>query len=141
MNIISIPIIICRGSPTLMYSMNVYCPAVITSAFGGVENGDAKHMLAPNVTAKRYGTGLQSICMALCMAIGAMSTAVAVLLMNIVISDVVKYMPAMSTVGPYMPNPVASELDISSDVPVFSSACDIGSMAAMSTMLSMFMVL
>ena len=74
--------------------MKVYCPAGITSAFGGVENGDAKHMLAPNVTAKRKGTGFTPTCMALLSAMGAKSTAVAVLLMNIVINEVVKYMPA-----------------------------------------------
>ena len=62
----------------------------MTRAFGGVENGEAKHMLAPTATAKRRGTGLMPICAALCMAIGASSTAVAVLLMNIVINDVVK---------------------------------------------------
>ena len=35
--------------------MKVYCPAGMTSALGGVENGEAKHMLAPTVTAKRNG--------------------------------------------------------------------------------------
>ncbi len=29
----------------------------MTNALGGVEKGDAKHMLAPTVTAKRKGTG------------------------------------------------------------------------------------
>ena len=57
-NIITMPMIICSGSPTFMKSMNVYCPAGMTRAFGGVENGDAKHMLAPTVTANRNGTGL-----------------------------------------------------------------------------------
>lgn len=33
--------------------MNVYCPAGITSALGGVENGEAKHMLAATVTANK----------------------------------------------------------------------------------------
>ena len=70
--------------------MNVYCPAGITSAFGGVEKGDAKHRLAPNVTAKRNASGLTPNPTALSMAIGASSTAVAVLLMKSVISDVVK---------------------------------------------------
>ena len=70
--------------------MNVYCPAGITSALGGVENGEAKHILAPTVTANKKGTGLTPICMALCRAIGASKTAVAVLLINIVINEVVK---------------------------------------------------
>ena len=70
--------------------MKVYCPAGITRALGGVENGEAKHMLAPTVTAKRSGTGLIPICAALCKAIGASNTAVAVLLINMVINDVVK---------------------------------------------------
>ena len=35
--------------------MNVYCPTGITSAFGGVEKGEAKHMLAATVTANRNG--------------------------------------------------------------------------------------
>lgn len=80
--------------------MNLYCPAGITSAFGGVEKGEAKHMLAPTATAKRNGTGLIPICMALCKAIGASSTAVAVLLMNMVSKDVVKYIPAIRANGP-----------------------------------------
>ena len=70
--------------------MNVYWPAGITSALGGVEKGEAKHMLAPTATAKRKGTGLASICTALCNAMGARSTAVAVLLINMVSSEVVK---------------------------------------------------
>ena len=70
--------------------MNVYCPAGMTKALGGVEKGEAKHMLAATVTANRNGTGLTPICCALCSAMGANSTAVAVLLMNIVISEVVK---------------------------------------------------
>ena len=75
--------------------MKVYCPAGITRAFGGVEKGEAKHMLAPTVTANRKGVGLAPIPIALLRAIGAISTAVAVLLMNMVMSDVVKYIPAM----------------------------------------------
>ena len=70
--------------------MNVYCPAGITKALGGVEKGEAKHILAATVTANRKGTGLTPICRALCRAMGAISTAVTVLLMNIVISEVVK---------------------------------------------------
>ena len=77
--------------------MNVYRPACITSALGGVENGEAKHMLAPRATAKRNGYGLSPTSVAEAKAIGAMSTAVAVLLMNMVRSDVVKYIPAKST--------------------------------------------
>ena len=46
--------------------------------------------LAPTVTANRKGTGLTPICIALCKAIGASRTAVAVLLINIVINEVVK---------------------------------------------------
>ena len=61
----------------------------MTSALGGVEKGEAKHRLAPNVTAKRNGRGFTFNDMALCMAIGAMSTAVAVLLINNVINEVV----------------------------------------------------
>lgn len=70
--------------------MKVYWPAGMTNALGGVENGDAKHMLAPRVTANRKGTGLTPICSALCKAMGASNTAVAVLLMNMVIREVVK---------------------------------------------------
>ena len=70
--------------------MKVYWPAGITKALGGVENGDAKHMLAATVTAKRNGTGLTPNWTALCKAIGAIRTAVTVLLMNIVIRDAVK---------------------------------------------------
>ena len=62
----------------------------MTSALGGVENGEAKHRLAPYVTANRKGKGLTPKATALCMAIGASRTAVAVLLMNRVISEVVR---------------------------------------------------
>ena len=72
----------------------------MTRALGGVEKGDAKQRLAPSVTAKRNGTGLTPTCMALFMAIGAISTAVSVLLMNMVINDVVKYIPPISNSGP-----------------------------------------
>ena len=48
---------ICRGRPTLMKSLNVYCPAGNTNALGGVEKGDAKHIEAATVTAKRKGLG------------------------------------------------------------------------------------
>ena len=68
--------------------MNEYWPADITSAFGGVENGDAKHMLAATVTANINGTGLIPTGIAHCSAIGAISTAVTVLLMKIVMRDV-----------------------------------------------------
>ena len=62
----------------------------MTRAFGGVENGDAKHKDAPNVTAISIGNGLTPKSMALCTAMGARSTAVAVLEMNKVIIDVVR---------------------------------------------------
>ena len=70
--------------------MNEYWPAGMTRALGGVENGEAKHMLAATVTAKRKGVGLTPMPMALYKAMGAISTAVTVLEMNIVISEVVK---------------------------------------------------
>ena len=70
-----------------------------------------------------------------------MSTAVAVLLMNIVRSDVVKYIPARRIIGLIVPSEATSEWLMSSDVPVFSRAVAMGIMAAMSTMLSQLMVL
>ena len=81
---------ICSGKPTFTYSMNVYCPAFMTRALGGVENGDAKHMLAATATAKSIGTGLTPALMAEARAIGDINTAVAVLEMKRVSSDVVK---------------------------------------------------
>ena len=62
----------------------------MSSGQPGVENGEAKHMLAPSVTANRNGYGLKPVSIADVSAMGAISTAVAVLLMNIVSSDVVK---------------------------------------------------
>ena len=82
--------IICSGRPTLIKSIKVYCPAGMTSAFGGVENGDAKHIDAATDMAKRNDIGLTPTPIAHCMAIGAISTAVTVLLINIVIIDVAK---------------------------------------------------
>ena len=70
--------------------MKVYCPAGITKALGGVENGEAKHIEAPTVTAKRNDNGLTPTPTAHWRAIGAISTAVTVLLMNIVIVEVAK---------------------------------------------------
>ena len=64
----------------------------MTSALGGVENGEAKHMLAPRVTAKRNANGLTLSSVAALMAIGAISTAVAVLLINIVSNDIGPYL-------------------------------------------------
>ena len=88
---------ICNGSPTLMKSIKVYCPAGNTRALGGVEKGDAKHIDAATVTAKRKGMGLTSMPTAHCRAMGAMSTAVTVLLMKMVISEVAKYTAASTT--------------------------------------------
>ena len=80
--------------------MNVYFPADITNALGGVENGLAKHMLAATVTAKRNGYGLTPKPIAELIAMGAIITAVAVLLINKVMIDVVKYIPANTTTCP-----------------------------------------
>ena len=88
--IITMPMRIWRGRPTLMKSMNVYWPAGNTRALGGVEKGDAKHIDAATVTAKRKGVGLTPIPTAHCKAMGAMSTAVTVLLMKMVIIEVAK---------------------------------------------------
>ena len=85
--------------------------------------------------------GIFTFKMAHCIAMGAMSTAVAVLLMNIVRSDVVKYIPARRIIGLMVPSEATSEWLMSFDVPVFSSAVAMGIMAAMSTMLSQLMVL
>ena len=93
-------------------------------------------MLAPRVTAKRKGRGLTPTSMAALMAIGAISTAVAVLLMNIVSREVVKYMPQSNAMGPTQPKSDTSEWLTSADVPVFSSAVAMGIMAAISTTLS-----
>ncbi len=79
--------------------------------------------------------------MALSRAIGAISTAVAVLLIKSVIKDVVKYTPAKSIRGPKLPNVATSDPDIISDTPVFSRANDIGIMAAIKTILSQLIVL
>ena len=50
-------------------------------------------------------------------------------------------MPASSTIGPNVPRLSTSKLDTIVDAPVFSKAVDIGIMAAISTILSQFMVL
>ena len=133
--------IICRGKPTLIKSMKVYCPAGITRAFGGVENGEAKHIDAATETAKRKGIGLTPTPIAHCMAIGAISTAVTVLLINIVIIEVAKYTAANATYVPLEPNVLTIKSAIAVDTPVFSSAVDIGSIAAKSTMVCQLIVL
>ena len=57
---------------------------------GGVENGEAKHILAPTATANSKGTGLTPQLIAAERAIGAISTALAVFEINIVKSEVAK---------------------------------------------------
>ena len=57
-----------------------------------MENGEAKHMLAPRVTAKRNANGLTLSSVAALKAMGAISTAVAVLLINIVSNDIGPYL-------------------------------------------------
>lgn len=47
----------CNGNPTFTKSAKVYCPAGITNALGGVEKGDAKHMLEATDTANRNAAG------------------------------------------------------------------------------------
>ena len=113
----------------------------MTRALGGVENGEAKHIEAPTVTAKRNGTGLTPMPMAHWRAIGAISTAVTVLLMKIVITDVAKYTAARATYGPLDPKAFTMKSAIMAEVPVFYSAVDIGSMAAKSTIVCQLMVL
>ena len=61
--------------------------------------------------------------------------------MNIVMKEVVKYIPAISSMGLYPPSVETSEPEIHSETPVFCSATDIGIIAAMSTMLSQLIVL
>ena len=62
----------------------------MTRALGGVEKGEAKHMLEPRATAKRNGRGLAPELTATLMAMGDMRTAVAVLLMKNVSSVAVR---------------------------------------------------
>ena len=60
----------------------------MTNALGGVEKGEAKHMLAATVTAMRKGTGLTPCSIAAESAMGAMSNAVTVLEMKKVSKEV-----------------------------------------------------
>lgn len=113
----------------------------MTRAFGGVEKGDAKHIEAATVTAKRNGIGLTPTPKAHCRAIGAISTAVTVLLINIVIIDVAKYTAANATYVPLEPKVLTIKSAIAVDTPVFSNAVDIGSIAAKSTMVCQLIVL
>ena len=98
-------------------------------------------MLDDTATAKRRGMGLMPAEMAEDNAMGDISTAVAVLDINMVSRDVVKYMAASSATGPNVPMLPTNASDIRVEAPVFSNAVDIGIMAAMSTMLSQLMVL
>ena len=129
------------GRPTLMKSMKVYCPAGITKALGGVEKGEAKHIEAATVTAKRKGIGLIPMPIAHCSAMGAISTAVTVLLMKMVMIDVAKYTAASAMCGLLPPKVLTIKSAIIDDTPVFSSAVDIGSIAAKSTMVCQLIVL
>ena len=72
----------CRGTPILKKSKNEYLPAAMTMALGGVATGVAKAMLAEKATAMTIGTGLTPSCCADKIATGYNNTAVAVLLMN-----------------------------------------------------------
>ena len=121
--------------------MKVYCPAGSTKALGGVEKGEAKHIEAATVTAKRNGMGLTPMPTAHCKAMGAISTAVTVLLMNIVINDVAKYTAPSATYGLLVPKVLTMNSAIMADTPVFSRAVDIGNMAANSTIVCQLIVL
>lgn len=132
---------ICSGRPTLTKSMKLYCPAGITRALGGVEKGEAKHIEAATVTANRKGMGLTPMPIAHCRAMGAISTAVTVLLMKMVMIDVAKYTAAKATCGLLAPKVLTMKSAIIDDTPVFSNAVDMGSMAAKSTMVCQLMVL
>ena len=80
--------------------MNEYLPADNTKALGGVANGLAKHILAATQVANKNGYGLTPRSIAARIAIGAKSTAVAVLLINMVNIEVAKYIPAIIGNGP-----------------------------------------
>ena len=62
----------------------------MTSALGGVENGEAKHMLDATETANKKAVGLTPSPRAALKAIGAIRTVVTVLLMNNVMIEVTK---------------------------------------------------
>ena len=72
---------------------------------------------------------------------GAISTAVTVLLMKMVMIDVAKYTAAKATCGLLAPKVLTMKSAIIDDTPVFSNAVDMGSMAAKSTMVCQLMVL
>ena len=124
-----------------MKSMKVYWPAGSTNALGGVEKGEAKHIDAATVTANKKGTGLTPIPMAHCRAMGAMSTAVTVLLIKMVMIEVAKYIAANATWGLLPPKVLTINSAMALDTPVFSNAVDIGNMAAKSTIVCQLMVL
>ena len=65
----------------------------------------------------------------------------AVLLINIVINEVVKYTPANSIYGLLSPKLPTNALETKADTPVFSKANAIGNIPAISTILSQLIVL
>ena len=69
-------------------------------------------MLAPRVTAKRKAIGLAPTSVAALMAMGAIRTAVAVLLMNMVRSEVVKYMDRFKEIEDISQDEVESDMGI-----------------------------
>ena len=125
----------------MMKSIKVYWPAGNTRALGGVEKGEAKHMLAATDTANRKAMGLTPMPTAHCRAMGAMSTAVTVLLIKMVIIDVAKYTAARATWGLLPPKVLTINSAMALDTPVFSNAVDMGNMAAKSTMVCQLIVL
>lgn len=113
----------------------------MTSALGGVEKGEAKHMLAATATANSIAIGFTPTSWAEAMAMGDIKTAVAVLEMKNVSNEVVRYMPARSSMGPKSPRLLTNPWETMAAAPVFSIATDIGIIAAMRMMLSQLMVL
>ena len=97
-------------------------------------------MLADTATANINGYGLTSILTAALIAIGVKSTAVAVLLRNIVTRDVAKYTMASSPLGPTSPNPSSRKPEMAAVIPVLSKATDIGIIDAISTTLLQFIL-
>ena len=71
-------IIICKRTPALIKSKNLYPPAVITNAFVGDATGVVKAILEETAMAIKNVYGFASKLMAAVIAIGANKTAVAV---------------------------------------------------------------
>ena len=124
-----------KGTPMRTKSLKRYWPGPSTRVLTGDEMGVIKAADAARATIIAKGAGETCNALALAMATGAISTAVAVLEINKPMSAVVKNKIAKITRGPVSPNKLSKASTAKSIPPVFCRARAKGNMPTIKIML------